>query len=95
MPQQAAEALKDVPEWGYCDRCHFLVPVVQVPWIDAGCLEPHATGKYRALMVCDYKDRKAKYVPPGYQVPEMAQWDRTVMKRIARVNKMTPLDEDW
>lgn len=95
MSQQAAEGLKDVREWGYCDRCHFLVPIVQVPYVNAGNLEPHSAGKYRALMVCGYEDRKPKYIPEGWRVPSMVTWDKIVMDRIARVNKMTPLDEDW
>lgn len=96
MPQQAAtEELKDVREWGYCDRCHFLVPIVQVPYINAGYLEPHAAGKYLMMMVCNYPDRKPKFIPPGWQVPNIAKWDRIVADRIKRVNQMSPSDEDW
>lgn len=92
MPDESAKpaplGLND-GEWGYCDRCHFLVPLAE-----DGTLEPHTAGKYRAYVSCGVEGRTPKTISHN-EVYEMRKWDDIVTKRIARVNEMTPYDEDW
>jgi hypothetical protein len=87
MSEPTAQGLNDV-EWGYCEKCHFLVPVTEF-----GFLEPHTAGKYAARAACGVEDRKPITILSNYVVPGIARMDRIMADRIKNIND-TPASED-
>lgn len=92
MPEQSAQGLND-GDWGFCKHCKFLVPIVPVPFVNAGCLEPHAAGKYAPFMACGYESRLPDTYPHGGEIHAIRRMDKIVADRISRLHEIDPRED--
>lgn len=81
-------------DWGYCKHCQFLVPLVPVPWVNAGCLEPHSAGHYAPRMVCGYEGEKPSTPPLRMVIGALERADIRVEQYIRSVNTRDPREEN-
>lgn len=78
---QSPSSLDLVP-WGYCQWCKFLVEVELPPLVTAGCLRPHAEGKYAPHSACSHQGRYPNPMPSGGVIASLARNDRITMAEI-------------
>lgn len=80
-------------EWGYCKHCQFLVPIVPVPYANAGCLQPHSAGKYSHRMVCGYEYEKPTELPKRGVIASIERQDIRVQAYVKNCNTRDPRED--
>ena len=77
-------------DWGYCKHCNFLIPIVPVPYANAGCLEPHSTGHYAPRMPCGYQSQRPTELPKRGVIAALERADLRMQAYIRDSNTRDP-----